>query len=72
MEYIYGASKTRTKGHTMNPTTRNEIICSALDIAQRATEAAAHGYKLPADLLDMVDAHRALLLTVAADFGVPA
>lgn len=45
-------------------TTRNEIICSALDIAQRTMEAAKYGYKLPADLVDMVNAHRALLLTV--------
>ena len=54
----------------MDATTRNEIICSALDIANRTMEAANHGYKLPADLLDLVDAHRALLLAV--DFGVSA
>ena len=57
----------------MDATTRNELILSALDIAQRTMEAANYGYKLPADLLDMVDAHRALLLTVhTVEFGVSA
>ena len=57
----------------MDATTRSEIICSALDITHRTMEAANYGYKLPADLLDMVDAHRALLLTVhTVEFGVSA